>query len=219
MSTNRNGMASSVNFLDGGGAAPLMNNTAANDMTSNQYMLVTHLYQLFGTLLGCSMQNATSPFKNYQGDTSMSQVHRFMNLDENEMGYFIQQVGSAATSFGVTMDDATAVGMALTNAFNYRCLPPTALAPGAENASQSVCLAESCPTMPGMVNCTASAISYPNGTNGVDAAASTGTPSTGSSGGGSSTGSTGSGDGASSLIVNAVGALALAAAGLVAVGL
>jgi hypothetical protein len=35
-STNRNDMPVSVNFLDGGGAAPLMDNMAANDMTSNQ---------------------------------------------------------------------------------------------------------------------------------------------------------------------------------------
>lgn len=35
-STNVNGKPASVNFLDGGGAAPLMKNMPANDMTSNQ---------------------------------------------------------------------------------------------------------------------------------------------------------------------------------------
>jgi hypothetical protein len=36
-STNTGGnVGRSVNFLDGGGAAPLMNNTAATDVTSNQ---------------------------------------------------------------------------------------------------------------------------------------------------------------------------------------
>jgi hypothetical protein len=35
-SSNRGGKAKSVNFLDGGGAAPLMKNMAANDMASNQ---------------------------------------------------------------------------------------------------------------------------------------------------------------------------------------
>lgn len=35
-STNTNGMPSVVNFLDGGGAAPLMNNMPADDTTSNQ---------------------------------------------------------------------------------------------------------------------------------------------------------------------------------------
>lgn len=36
LSTNNNGMPASVNFLDGGGAAPLMNNMPADDTTSNQ---------------------------------------------------------------------------------------------------------------------------------------------------------------------------------------
>jgi len=35
-STNRNGKAVSLNFLDGGGAAPLQQNLPANDTTSNQ---------------------------------------------------------------------------------------------------------------------------------------------------------------------------------------
>lgn len=36
VSTNVNNKPSSVNFLDGGGAAPLMNNMPANDANSNQ---------------------------------------------------------------------------------------------------------------------------------------------------------------------------------------
>lgn len=35
-SSNVNGTATAVNFLDGGGAAPLMNNTASNNTASNQ---------------------------------------------------------------------------------------------------------------------------------------------------------------------------------------
>jgi hypothetical protein len=35
-STNENGVASSANFLDGGGAAPLMMNKPANDTSSKQ---------------------------------------------------------------------------------------------------------------------------------------------------------------------------------------
>ncbi|UZJ52101.1 hypothetical protein CBS101457_001421 [Exobasidium rhododendri] len=213
MSTNDNGQPKSVNFLDGGGAAPLMNNTAAVNTTSNQYTLVTHLYQIFGSLLGCSMQNATTPLKSYQGNPSMSEVHRFMNLDKYEMAYFIEQVGLSATSFGVTTEDATAVGTALTNAFDYRCLPPTSLGGGAANASQSICVAANCP-LAASSNCTVTATSFPNGTNGVEAATAPATTTTSSSSG-TKTGS----DGASTLIINAVGALSLALAGVVAVGL
>jgi hypothetical protein len=42
---NRNNQAVSVNFLDDGGATPLMQNKPANTQTSNQYFLLTHLYQ------------------------------------------------------------------------------------------------------------------------------------------------------------------------------
>lgn len=74
-STNRNGKASSVSFLDGGGPTPLMANKPANDTTSNQYMLFTHLYSYFGTLLGCSSVGKGA-FPAYAGSTSQASVHK-----------------------------------------------------------------------------------------------------------------------------------------------
>lgn len=44
-----------------------------------------------------------------------------MALDTNEVGYFIQNVGLAALSFGVTQDDVNTVGMVLMQYFGYRC--------------------------------------------------------------------------------------------------
>jgi hypothetical protein len=46
-----------------------------------------------------------------------------MALDPYQVGYFIQQVGLVATSFGVTAEDAIAAGMSLNKLFNYRCSP------------------------------------------------------------------------------------------------
>lgn len=70
----------------------------------------------------------------------MYEVHKFMALDAAEVGYFIQQVGLAATSFGVTQSDAAAVGSALMSAFGYRCLPPASI-PSFETAElQSICI-------------------------------------------------------------------------------
>jgi len=75
-SSNRGGNAGvSVNFLDDGGAAPLLMNKPANGTTSNQYKLLTHLYQYFGALLGCS-QYGKGAFPAYQGFGSMYQVHK-----------------------------------------------------------------------------------------------------------------------------------------------
>jgi len=66
-STNRNGTAVALNFLDGGGAAPIIANPlSSGTVGSNQYMLFTHLYQYFGALLGCSGYG-TAGFPAYMG--------------------------------------------------------------------------------------------------------------------------------------------------------
>ncbi|KXS22409.1 hypothetical protein M427DRAFT_40295 [Gonapodya prolifera JEL478] len=144
--TNRNGIATAVNFLDGGGAPPLINNTAANDTKSNQYILLTHLYTGFGALLGCSAQKAGSAFGAYEGVTSMFEVHKFMGLNKTEMDFFITQVALAAQSFGVASADITVVGGLLNSAFNQKCLPAAPLVAGAPAELQSICIADSCPT-------------------------------------------------------------------------
>lgn len=154
-STNRGGDAGvSVNFLDDGGAAPLKENKPANGMTSNQYFLLTHLYQFFGSLLGCSQQGM-SGFSSYNADPSMYDVHKFMNLNPAEMGYFITQVGLAAASFGVTQEDATAVGTALNTLFNYRCSPPTVVIPAQGAQLQAICIDSSCPVATANPTCAA----------------------------------------------------------------
>lgn len=142
--TNENDVPSKVNFLDDGGAAPLLLNKPANGTNSRQYTLVTHLYQVFGSLLGCSQQSDTSTFKPYSGDLSMFEVHKFMKLNETQVTYFIKQVGLSALSFGVSVEDATSVGDAMSNLFLMRCSPPTALAPGAPPKLQSVCITDDC---------------------------------------------------------------------------
>ncbi|KAJ2975640.1 hypothetical protein NUW58_g8300 [Xylaria curta] len=87
-STNRGGdKAVSVNFLDDGGAEPLKNNKPANSENSSQYFLLTHLYQFFGSLLGCSQQGMPG-FDAYTATPSMYNVHKFMDLDEAEVGYW-----------------------------------------------------------------------------------------------------------------------------------
>ncbi|KAK1491623.1 hypothetical protein CCUS01_14237 [Colletotrichum cuscutae] len=144
-SSNRGGSSGvSVNFLDGGGAAPLMKNMPANDDTSKQYFLLTHLYQFFGALLGCS-QYGMAGFPKYSGFASMYEVHKFMDLDQNELGYFITQVAMAAASFGVAQDDLKAVGMALNQLFGMRCSPSATAIPEQGPQLQAICIQDSCP--------------------------------------------------------------------------
>ncbi|KAH7134542.1 hypothetical protein B0J13DRAFT_641053 [Dactylonectria estremocensis] len=144
-SSNRGGKKGvAVNFLDGGGAAPLMKNKPAEDDSSNQYFLLTHLYQFFGSLLGCSMQGM-SGFDAYTSESSMYKVHKFMDLDYAEVTYFVTQVGLAAASFGVAEDDIKGVATALNSLFNVRCAPATTVIKAQGSQLQSICIAESCP--------------------------------------------------------------------------
>lgn len=141
-STNRGDKPTCVNFLDGGGAEPLMKNMPANDETSNQHFLLTHLYQFFGALLGCSKMGMPG-FDSYQGNPSMYKVHKFMDLSNAEMTYFIQQVGMAAASFGVDEADIDVVAKALGDTFNMKCSPPAEVIPGSKEL-QAICIAEDC---------------------------------------------------------------------------
>ncbi|KAI9048293.1 hypothetical protein LZ554_008088 [Drepanopeziza brunnea f. sp. 'monogermtubi'] len=152
-SSNRGGVVGvSINFLDDGGAAPLAMGKPANGTDSNQYMLLTHLYEYFGTLLGCSQQGMTG-FEAYSGQGSQYNVHKFMDLSNAEVTYFISQVAAAAMSFGVSAEDLTPVGQALTTLFGYRCAAPATAVPAQGSQLQSICQAADCPVAP-MGNCT-----------------------------------------------------------------
>ncbi|KAF7973044.1 hypothetical protein HWV62_16330 [Athelia sp. TMB] len=175
-STNVNGTATAVNFLDGGGAAPLEKNMPATNSSSNQYALLTHLYSYFGAALGCSNYSDMG-FPAYSGGASMYQVHKYMGLDVNEVGYFITQVGLAAQSFGVTNADVSAVGSLLESLFDVKCAAATTVIPAQGAQLQSICIADNCPTAP---NATCSAYAA------VTSPASATAPATVTLGGGSS---------------------------------
>lgn len=97
-------------------------------------------------LLGCSEYG--SKVVPYAGDTSMYEVHKYMALGEAEVGYFIQQVGLAAASFGVAESDVQEVGQALNSAFGYRCSPPTSIPPTATAELQAICIEVNCIFLP-----------------------------------------------------------------------
>jgi hypothetical protein len=80
-----------------------------------------------------------------------------MGLDYNEVGYFISQVGLAASSFGVTDADVATVAATLGSVFNVACAPAVALVNN-DTEFQSICVAKDCPLAPGAV-----CASYPDG--------------------------------------------------------
>ncbi|TEY46887.1 hypothetical protein BOTCAL_0311g00020 [Botryotinia calthae] len=144
VSTNGGNKPLSVNFLDGGGANVLRNNQPANSDKSNQYFLLTHLYQYFGVLLSCSKQGGAE-FPGYSGSASQYNVHKFMYLSDAEVGYFIEQVALSAASFGVSSSDLTIIDSSLRQSFGSRCLPPMTIIPNQGSQLQSICTDDSCP--------------------------------------------------------------------------
>jgi hypothetical protein len=69
----------------------------------------------------------------------MYKVHKFMALDDAEVSYFIYNVGLAATSFGVSQSDASAVGSILSAAFGHRCALPSQYPAFEPAALNSIC--------------------------------------------------------------------------------
>lgn len=141
-SNNRNGQATAVNFLDGGSTPALLSGVPAWDTDSNQYRLLTHFYQYFGLILGCSSPD----FPKYQGSGSQAQVHRFMDLPSPAMHYFIHNIYDAAVSLGVAgpdlvthVGDAISIGIGLDNIFNKKCSPAQQIAPYQPSELQSMC--------------------------------------------------------------------------------
>ena len=77
-----------------------------------------------------------------------------MDLDAHEVGYFIQQVGLSAQSFGVSSDDVAAVGNLLTTTFDGKCSAAATVIPAQGAQLQAICTANDCP-MAANANCPA----------------------------------------------------------------
>jgi len=205
-STNNGGSSGvSQNFLDDGGAAPLMKNKPADGTSSNQYTLLTHLYEYFGSVFGCSQQGM-SGYSAYDGDSSQYQVHKFMQLSYAEVTYFIQQVALSAQSFGVAADDITVAGTALNSLFNVRMAAPVAVIPAQGAQLQSICDDETCPLAPNSTTVGYETIMEPvaaNSSNTVSSSTSSGSAtSSATSSGASSATSSATGTSASATSTN-----------------
>lgn len=75
----------------------------------------------------------------------MYDVHKFMALDAYKVGYFIEQVGLSAASFGVEKEDVEFMGTTLQEYFGYRCAPPKQALPDKGKELQAICIAVSIP--------------------------------------------------------------------------
>ncbi|TGO67221.1 hypothetical protein BOTNAR_0046g00230 [Botryotinia narcissicola] len=87
-------------------------------------------------------------FPRYSGSASQYNVHKFMDLSDAEVNYFIEQVALSAASFGVSDSDLMTIGYSLQQSFGYRCLPPTTIVPKQGDQLQSICTDNTCPLAP-----------------------------------------------------------------------
>ena len=71
-----------------------------------------------------------------------------MDLDQDQVGYFITQVTLSAASFGVSPADVGLAGLSLSEIFGYRCSSPRTVLPAQGPQLQSICIADNCPLDP-----------------------------------------------------------------------
>ncbi|KAH7109515.1 hypothetical protein EDB81DRAFT_612145, partial [Dactylonectria macrodidyma] len=134
-----------VNFFDNGGEDAARKLKPSNgDTRSAQHIFFTHVYSYFGTFFQCS-HIGSSNLPAYAGKASMYEVHKFMDLNAAEMGFFVDQAVRGLLSFGFTDADAQFVNTTLDSVFNRRCAPAAAvIPPDAGPQLQAICIAPDC---------------------------------------------------------------------------
>lgn len=76
-----------------------------------------------------------------------------MNLEYNQLGYFINQFAVAAMYFGVSSQDAEQFRIRLNSQFNVRCLPAVTSSPNSPPQLFSLCQNPTCPLAVPVADC------------------------------------------------------------------
>jgi hypothetical protein len=78
-----------------------------------------------------------------------------MNLDYNQLGYFINQLSLAAVHYGASAQDADTFRSSMNNRFNVRCAPAFSSNPANPPQLMSLCQNETCPLAVPVSDCAA----------------------------------------------------------------
>lgn len=138
------GVAISIINPDASGLAPVYPHFTPNGTNLVQNVHLTHVYPYFGTVIGCS-KIGDDGFPPYIGPNSIYEVHKFMYLGPEDVGYFITQIGLSLLSMGVTEEDVAISNATFDALFNYRCLPPYDLIKSQGPQNSSICQRADCP--------------------------------------------------------------------------
>jgi len=125
--------------------------------------LFSHFFNAFSHIFGCTLPPPPPPSTG--GPLSLAYVHKYMNLNFTDLGYFIDQLTKAAVHYGFSDQDGQTFNTQMNSLYNVRCAPPITLNPAQGPQLLSLCQASSCPLAEpnpdcaAYVNLTASGIS------------------------------------------------------------
>ncbi|KAI8626191.1 hypothetical protein F5Y19DRAFT_229538 [Xylariaceae sp. FL1651] len=179
--TNLNNQPVGIDWMDGGAQEPLLSflngsaNTVELDQKTNEYRLFTHFYSAFGFVFGCTLVHSFPKTNESGGPISLAYVHKYMNLNQTDLGHFINQLTMSSKYFGFSDEDAQTLSTFMNSRYNVRCAPPV------NGQLYSLCQAPECPLAAPSADCDAYVDLGPgvNGTGG--GAQQTGSPSGSSS--------------------------------------
>lgn len=123
--------------------------------------LFTHWFTAFGFIYGCSFAPKFPRTADSGGPLSAAYVHKFMNLNQTDIGYFIEQLTVASKYFGFSEEDAQTLETFMNARYNVRCAPPI------NGQLYSICFANECPLAQPQPDCDAYKDLSPGGTSNV----------------------------------------------------
>ena len=115
--------------------------------------LFGNFFVAFSRAFGCTLP--PPPLPNTNGPVSLAYAHKFMNLEYNQLGYFINQLSLSATYHGVSSQDADTFRTQLNSRYNVRCAPAITLNPAAPPQLLSLCQNPTCPLAVPVSDCAA----------------------------------------------------------------
>lgn len=142
-STNLNNLPVGVNWLDAGGKAPLQaflngqTSSIVMSNTTNEYRLFNHWLGAFSHIFACSLP-PTLPATT-GGQLNLAYVHKFMDLNQTDIGHFIDQLALSSSHWGFSASDSSQLSIQLNAKYNVRCSPAVG------TQLYSLCQDDTCP--------------------------------------------------------------------------
>lgn len=123
--------------------------------------LFAHWFTAFGFIYGCSSAPKFPRTADSGSPLSSAYVHKFMNLNQTDIGYFIEQLTVASKYFGFSDEDAQTLDTFMNARYNVRCAPPI------NGQLYSICFADECPLAQPQPDCDAYNNLLPGGASNV----------------------------------------------------